>query len=414
MNSKVLLYIFLFSLFTAFTPLTSQGAEGGFHFNRNRRSVNIPIKVRNNLAVMPLYINDQGPFYFILDSGVNTTILTEPMLAFILDLQFERNMLIYGLGGEGIVEASLATDVKLSTRGITGKNKNLLVIPEDILNFSEVFGFPVYGIIGHDFLKHFPVRVSYASETLRVYRSSNYRAGRRSDVIPIQLINGKPYIESTIIGENGDTLTTNLLFDLGASHPIYLNKEHIALSDFTINGFLGKGVSGNLLGMKGRVKKVVIGKTEIYNPVVSYPEKKFLEFHGQTIEWEGLIGGGIIKRYNVIVDYPSEVLILRRSTFFSGPFHTNLSGIEVIARGKNMREFVVHYVRPGSAGYEAGILAGDKIVEINNKSHRQITLDDILNTLSENEGRNISMGVMRDNKISRKHFRLREDLKIRD
>ncbi len=412
MNSKAIRSILLLSLLMAFIPLSSQGAENGFRFNRNRSSVTIPIKVRNNLAVLPLFINDQGPFYFILDSGVNTTILTEPILAHLLHLEFDRNMLIYGLGGEGIVEASLATDVKISMRGITGRNMNLLVIPEDILAFSEVFGFPVYGIMGYDFLKHFPVSISYANESIKVYREPDYRISRRGNVIPIELINGKPYVESTIVGADGDTLNTYLLFDLGASHPIYLNKEHIGLSDQTISGFLGKGISGNLLGKKGRVDKVIIGETEIADPVVSYPETRFLEFHGQTIEWEGLIGGGIIRRYNVILDYPSGKLVLKRSSFFRGPFSTNLSGIEVIARGRDMRDFVVHYVRPGSAGYEAGILAGDLIVELNRKSHRQITLDDILDALSAREGRHVSLAVRRDDKISRKHIRLREDLPI--
>ncbi len=412
MKTRRLLCTILLSMLAGLFPQNDGVAaeDGTFTFNRARSSVTLPIHVRNNLAVVSLYINDRGPFYFILDTGVNTTILTEPVIAHLLGLNLEESILIYGLGGEGIVEAALARGVNFSMRGITGHNMNMVVIPDNILSFSEVFGFPVYGIIGYDFLKNFPVEISYAARTIKVYREPDYRIHRRSKVLPFRLINGKPYLQSKVIGTNGDTLRTHLLVDLGASHPLYLNKQYIDLSDRTIAGFLGKGISGNLLGKMGRVEKLIMGDTYVKNPIVSYPDGEFLEFHGQSITWEGIIGGGIIKRYDVIIDYPSEQMVLRRSQYYSQPFNTSLSGIEVVARGPHMREFVVHYVRPGSAGYEAGILSGDRIVALNAKSRHQIVLEDILDVLSGGEGRRISMVLMRDQEVLRKSFRLREDL----
>lgn len=406
------LYAVILLLTTLFLPQPVSGTEGesGFSFNRNRRSVTLPIHVRNNLAVMPLHINNRGPFYFILDTGVNTTILTEPMIAHLLGMNLDQSILIYGLGGEGIVEAALAQGVEISMRGITGRNMNMVVIPDNILSFSEVFGFPVYGIIGYDFLRHFAVEISYAAQTMRVYREPDYRIHRRSKVLPFRLINGKPYLFSQVVGSNGDTLQTHLLVDLGASHPLYLNKEYIGLSDNTITGFLGKGISGNLLGKMGRVEKLIMGDAYVKDPIVSYPDEEFLMFNGQSIAWEGIIGGGIIKRYNVIIDYPSEQMVLLRGQYYTEPFNTSLSGLEVIARGPNMRQFVVHYVRPGSAGYEAGIISGDRIVALNSKSQHQMTLEDILNALSGREGQRITMAVLREQEILRKDFRLREDL----
>ncbi len=384
--------------------------QGEFRFNRNKGSVIIPIQVRNNLAVVPLFINDHGPFHFILDTGVNTTILTEPRIAHMTALNIEDEILIYGLGGEGIVEAALASNVKINMRGITGTDLNMVVIPEDILSFSESFGFPVYGIIGYDFLQHFPVEISYASETMRVYNNRDYRIYRRSRVLPFKLVHGKPYIESTIIGEHGDTLTTNLLLDLGASHPVYLNNDYINMSDHTIESFLGKGIGGNLMGRMGFVQKLKLGDLIIDRPIVSYPDREFLEFYGTEIEWEGIIGGGIIHRFNVILDYPSEKVIFRPASKYNDPFHTNLSGLEVVARGLRMRKFVIHYVRPGSIAYESGIRAGDQIITLNNKTHVQFTMEDVMSTLSEREGRRISMSLLRGDELIRVNFRLREDL----
>ncbi len=394
--------------FTLFHQAKSD--EPGFRFERDRPSVTIPIEVRNNLAVVPVSINERGPFYFILDTGVRTTILTEPMLAHLLDLEFEESIFIYGLGGEGIVSAALATGVDIRLPGIRGENMNMIVIPEDILRFSEVFGFPVYGILGYDFFKEFAVEINYANERMRLYRDQEYRIRRRSEIIPLRLVNGKPYVEVSIVGENRDTLNTYLLLDLGASHPIYLNRNYIHMSDRTINSFIGQGISGNLMGEVGRIKKIVIGETEIKEPLVFYPDADFLVFYDQEISWEGLIGGAIINRFNIIIDYHAEQLVLRPGKNFSKPFNTNISGIEVIAKGQYFNEFFVHYVRPGSAAYEAGLMAGDQIMQLNHLLGHQLNMEEILDILTFRQGYPVNMQVKRENSIYRKKFRLREDL----
>lgn len=385
-------------------------AGSGFRFERNRSSISMPVEVHNNLVVVDMYINNRGPFHFILDTGVRTTILTEPMLAHLLDLEFDENIFIYGLGGDGYVLAALASGVKMNMHGIIGDNMNLIVIPEDVLMFSEVFGFPVYGILGYDFFKQFPVEIDYSNERMRVYSNSEYRIGRKSHTIPIRLVNGKPYIDARVIGENGDTLTTTLLLDLGASHPIYLNRRHITLSERTIRSFIGKGISGNLLGEVGRVQKFLIGDIEISEPLAFYPDTEFLVFYDEEINWQGLIGGAILSRFNIIIDYREEKLILRPSRNFRRPFQTNMSGLEILASGPNFNRYKVHYVRPGSAAYEAGILSGDQIVQINHLRRHELDMNEILNILTSNEGIRISMIIHRNEEIMQKRFRLREDL----
>ncbi len=401
-----------FVLFLSLTlnSFSDNKKANGFQIARDRHSVSIPVEIRNNLALVPVYINTYGPFYFILDTGVNTSILTEPVLANLIGLEFDQPIHIYGLGGEGIVEAILSKGVDISLPGIEGTNMNLIVIPEGLLNFSEIFGFQVFGILGYDFFKSFPVEINYGTERMRVYNHSNYRIGRRARVIPLQIINGKPYVEVSMIGQNGDTLTTNLLLDLGASHSIYLNRKYMSMSDRAMPSLIGTGISGNLMGKVGRIKKMIIGDLALKEPLVFYPDGEFLVFYDQEISWEGLIGGSIIKRFNIIVDYNSEQVVLKPNRHYYRRFNSGLSGIEVIARGDNLNQYIIHYVRPGSASYEAGILAGDQIVRLNNMRHHELNMEEILETISSGEGYPISMTIKRENKFLRKFFRLREDI----
>ncbi len=404
-------YTILYSLLLSFIFLHPAIAdERGFSFEKDRRSVTIPLQVHHNLAVVPVFINNRGPFSFILDTGVRTTILTEPMLVHLLDLEFKESILIYGLGGEGIVEALLATGVDISLPGIRGENMNLIVIPEDVLMFSEVFGFPVYGILGYDLFKEFPAEINYSNQKMRLHRGQDYRIRRRSEIVPLTIVDGKPYVQVSIVGENSDTLTTHLLLDLGASHPVYLNRNFIHMSENTISSFIGIGISGNLMGDIGRAKELIIGNTAIKEPLVFYPDADFLVFYDQEINWQGLIGGSIINRFRIIIDYRSEHLVLQPASNFSDPFQTNLSGLEIITKGRNYDQFFVHYVRPGSAAYEAGVLAGDQVLQLNDLYGNKLNMEDILQRLNYRQGYRISMQVRRENRIHKKLFRLREDL----
>ncbi len=407
LNIRIALILSL--IFLASPTLTSPHQDG-FQFNRNRRFVSVPVEIRNNLVVVPLYINGFGPFYFILDTGVNTTLLIEPMISHLLDLQPKETVLVFGLGGEGVVEAVRTEGVKLSMTGITGHNIDLIVIPPGVLSFSEIFGFPIYGVLGYDFFRNFPVEIDYAAQTMRVFRQSDYRVSRRSHTIPVQLVDGKPYVESLVEGTRGDTLITRLLVDLGASHPIYLNREYQYLSENTLYSYLGKGISGNLMGKIGRLNALNFGEISIANPLAAYPDGEFLVFQGRQIQWEGIIGGGILKRFNVIIDYPSRQIVLTPGSDRDEPFSTNLSGMEVIATGPDLNNYRVHYVRPGSASYEAGVMSGDQIIEINRRIHHRLSLDEITDPLSGDEGDLIHIVLLRGNDLIYTIFRLREDM----
>jgi len=373
--------------------------ESGFRFTTTRSSVRVPIRTVHNLIILPLKINNGPTLNFVLDTGVNKTILTEPLIMQTLGLEGDRFVYILGLGSEGIVEAMLVknTSIQIADK-IEGKNLDLLVIPEDILKLSEVFGFPVHGIIGYDLLKEFPVLINYMNDYVRIYRDSDYRVRRRSHVIPFELINNKPYIDATISGSGDTTVTLPLLLDLGASHSLYLNRVYDFITEGeTVLSYLGMGISGDMLGEEGRLNKLKLGENiTIKNTIVAFPDPDQMWIEQLDIQWDGLIGGSILSRFHITIDYPSEKLILRKNSKFNRPFNSNLSGLDLIAEGRNYRRFIVNFVRPNSPADEAGVMPGDRILSINNKNAYEITLQDVFNKLSASPGTSIRLSVSRE------------------
>ncbi|MFN2394323.1 MAG: aspartyl protease family protein [Bacteroidales bacterium] len=413
----MLKYIFaiFFLLFSGFISsgkaIEYEDTIQGFRFDRNQRSVRIPARISNKLAVIPIQINDSPPLLFILDTGVNTTILTEPAIASFFDFPVDEKVYVLGLGNEGIIEAGMSKGLTFNMRGITGHNMNLIIIPEGVLTFSEYFGFPVHGIIGNDLFSQFPVKINYRTNTIRIYREPTYRIRRRSHIIPLELENSKPYIDVFIEGDS-DTRqdTLQLLVDMGATNPVFLNSSYKGLTEQRIPAFLGKGISGELEGEMGRLQKITIGEIEIKEPLVAYPANDFMETSNISFQWEGILGAGILSRFHVIIDYPSSRLLLRKNLDFKKDFHSNLSGMDIIAKGMKFNEFVVNHVRKNSVAFEAGIKKGDKLLSVNRNPLTGMNIDEVVGLFNQSPGTILHLQLQRDNKIYRQTIRLREDI----
>lgn len=390
--------------------LTGQSQQKGFEYHSGRSYITVPIKVIYNLVIIPISINDSPPIDFILDTGIKTTILTEPLVAQYLDIDLSQKTYLFGLGGEGFLEATRASGITIKISEVIGKDMDLIVLPQGLLSFSEIFGFPVYGIIGYDLFRNFPIQIDYVNQTARIYNKPTYRIPSRTHVIPFEIVDDKPYTQTQLIGAMGDTLSINLLIDLGASHPIYLNSEHLEIVPQTLRGFLGKGISGSLIGEVGRLDKALIGDITIDEPIIVFPDKGFLNIAGRQLQWQGIIGGAILSRFIVLIDYPSRQMLLRPNNEFGNPFYYNLSGLEVTAEGPDFNRFKIIDVRPGSPAYEAGIMPGDIIISINRQEYEILSLESIQDILSGEVSEIIYLLLQRQDEFITKQFRLRSDI----
>jgi hypothetical protein len=71
--------------------ITFQGAgqmKFGFEMPEGEDRVEIPFEEYNNLVVIPVYINNLIKLKFVVDTGVDTPILTEETFARILGLHY--------------------------------------------------------------------------------------------------------------------------------------------------------------------------------------------------------------------------------------------------------------------------------------------------------------------------------------
>jgi C-terminal processing protease CtpA/Prc len=81
------------------------------------------------------------------------------------------------------------------------------------------------------------------------------------------------------------------------------------------------------------------------------------------------------------------------------PFEHNMSGIELMARGEDYHEFMVDRVIENSPAELAGLQQGDRVIFINNKSSKDVTISEIYKIFQKGEGKPINLMVKRGNEV---------------
>jgi len=375
----------------------------------DENKVVIPFEEFNNLIVIPVIINNFLKLKFVLDTGVETPILTEIAFAKLLGIEFIRDFHISGPGLQDSVRAYLGQKVNFKLPGgVEGHNLNILVLEEDYLELSEKMGEEVYGIIGYDIFKQFVVDINYDDALLTLYRRGKYRIKKKTTVYPLELIQSKPYIPATVIqGKAKDH--TKLLIDTGASHALLLDTQELSVEipDEGIPTILGTGLAGDIPGRLARIEKFGLSGFEFKDIIVSIPERSVYNMAIKRGSKHGTIGGEVLSRLHPVFDYRERKLYLTKSNRYNAAFEMDMSGLSLITKGQFLDSLVVDHIRPDSPAEKVGIKTGDVILTVNGYSIRYQTLSTINAVLKQRPGKKITVRLIREGEKMKKVFRLK-------
>ena len=384
-----------------------------FYFTSKTRSVEIPFRFVNNLILIPMHINGSDTMRFILDTGVKTALITG-LGDSELQLNGTRKVKIRGLGDGEDLDALLSYGNRFDILPtVRGDNHDILVLIEDIFTLSTKLGTRVHGIIGYDVFKNFVAEIRYDTRTVVLYRPETFRRTPAGSMIPLVIDDGKPYIEAWVEMENGKKIKMKLLVDTGASYAISLNPQShpgIILPAKTMRAYLGQGLSGEIHGELGRLKSLELGKYKFKNLTASFPDSSSIRQITGTVYRNGQIGGDILKRFHVVIDYPNNRLYLKPNAEFRRPFYYNLSGIELATPIPDLPMFLISEVSPNTPAAEADLQKGDEITEINGRKAVSLILNDFTELFHSKPGKKVIVKVKRGDQLLRKEFVLRQPI----
>jgi hypothetical protein len=440
-------YSFCGIVLSCIACFSQHGLELPTHVKKDK----ISFELVNNLVIIPVEVNGDK-LSFLLDTGVYSTILFGITEADSLRVNNAKPIKIRGLGeGEGVI-ALKSENNELRIGDALDKNHSIYVIFEESLNFSTRMGIPIHGIIGYDFFKNFVVKTNYISKKLTFYDPLKYREKPCNDCesFDLQFHNKKPYVTIKIATPETALKEITLLVDSGSSDALWLFNEEglLPLNDEKyFDDFLGLGFSGNIFGKRSKLDEVWLGSFYLQQVKVAFPDKSATEGVKFFEERDGSIGGDILKRFTVIMDYRSNKMILEKNSGFSEPFYYNMAGLTIEHDGVDViteltthsnfdfahsgnsenstgsqtvsdvsvftqislvPRYVIVNIREGSPAAEAGLKVGDEIVTINGRAAYKIKLFELNALFSSRVGKRISLKVKRNNLIFKVAFTLKK------
>ncbi|MEN2401011.1 PDZ domain-containing protein [Flavobacterium sp. MC2016-06] len=436
--------ILFFGLFLSF----QLSAQGDFLIEGKSSKVTIPFKLINNLIFIPIKVNGVE-LNFLLDSGVEETILFSMEEQQAVSFNNVVKVRLRGLGSEEEVEGLKSTNNILETHGLKSSNHLVYIILDQSFNLSSQIGIPVNGIIGYKFFKNNLVEVNYQKKKVIVH-SNNEAIRKKLDKkfksIPITIEKSKPYI-TTIAVVDSVSVPAKLLIDIGNSDAFWVfenNKIKLPVKNFP--DFLGKGFSGDIEGHRAKIDKFSIDEFHFKKPIVSFPDSASVRNVKMVPGRIGSVGGEVLKRFTLVLDYADQKLYLKKNSKYSEPFTYNKSGITIQHNGLQWVQETVHLetvqvvtsvaeagyndrnkddfkykfmlkpvyeivgIRKNSTAEKCGLHKGDIIVSINRTTPYKYSLEQINQLLKSEEDIWIDLEVERNSLVLKFRFKLQDEL----
>lgn len=375
-------------------------SAASLHAARPKYITSIPFDIVGSYVVITLRINESSPLKLILDSGIRNTIVTELTENDYINLNYSNVKELIGLGSRSDTLKAYSSNSNVLKAGkLRLGNKNVFVLKEDFFNLSRHTGTKINGLTGMDVLTDYVVEVNFSKQKLYFYDAQSFVAPEEYDSLPITTEGTKMFLDLTAMSTNDSIRKqVRMLIDTGAELTAWFQAYRanaLKIPPKTIRGTIGEGFNGEVFGSFARLKGLALGKYELKQPVVAFPDSVCIAEVIGSSERDGTIGSQFLLRFNYIIDYPNKRFYFRPNNKFDLPFTYNIAGIEVVQILPGFSQTEVWKVWKNSPADKAGILPGDQILEINGKKSFELDIAEIKALFQSNSQRSLIIEVRR-------------------
>ncbi len=304
------------------------GSDVSVSFRDLKKAVRVPFDLYYNLVVVSVRVNGKGPFPFGVDTGASGSFVEESLLD-AMGVQTAGTTDASGAGSssyqvkkiphlifsfDGGLEVSTAHAIALSWMGMAHGGGRML-----------------YGAIGHDVLKNFVVQIDYQRKRMTLYAPDAFHYSDRGTAFPMTFQSDfDPQIDGLVNVPGKPAIPARLTLDTGGGGTVlstpFVTENHILESVGKTLASPTHGVgNGESKDILGRITSLSIGPYVLHNPLVELSHDTVGSFANPTLGIN--LGGDILSRFTVIVDYARQKLILEPNSHLSDPFLSDASGI---------------------------------------------------------------------------------------
>jgi len=273
----------------------------------------IPLDIDNNIIRLKVRVNNSRPLMMIFDTGASVTFVHTRVAK---ELGLKLGQKFDGTATGGPIEGNLAGRATLSVDGAEATNQLL---------FAQAFptppGFEFDGIIGYDFINAFVVDIDYPKKTMNLYDPAKFKYSGNRHVIPLDLKGRRtPLVDTPFMFGRDLRVVARLELDTGADGAFlfnepFVNKHDLLKTQGKTRPDVGRGAGGEQQRVAGTAASADIGSFKFKDiPVV------FSLDHQRSETADGIVGGEILRRFGLIIDYSRGRMILEPNSSLRDPF----------------------------------------------------------------------------------------------
>jgi len=367
----------------------------GLVFPAGKTQVSIPFRLLNNHIYLPVSLDGKTYDQMIFDTGATNVVSVAAAKA--NGITAEGALPIGGFG-ENVSTFGLAKIGLIAVGGAELKDQVFTVL--DLSNLAQVEGVAGQGLIGYEIARRAVIRIDYAERLLTIIKPDQFHPSQRAVKVPFKFDNHVPIIQAELDGIPGEfEIDTGARSSVSIMHPFAVSNnltEKYRAKTEVIGGY---GVGGPARALLVRPQVLKIGSFEIKNPIglIELGDKGA----AAATQIAGNIGGGILKRFTLTLDYDHQVLYFEPNAAFADPDVFDHSGIwcmEDSAGGLSVVDVVKN-----SPADKAGLQAGDKIIGLDGKSITGAEINALRGRLNQAPGTKVTLQV--DGKSGKREVR---------
>jgi hypothetical protein len=288
-------------------------------------------------------------------------------------------------------------------------NQTFVVFPPE--KTGETGGRAVDGVIGYSLFSRYVVEIDYQSKVVNLYEPAAYQYAGGGESIPLNILSNLPFARVQIPLASGKPLEGRFIVDLGAGRfvlilnaPLVAANNLLAVPQKTITEPGARGVGGEVKLIVGRWSSLQLGHFTLTDPVIHFAQDRKGAF--ASSDFNGVIGGELLRRFKVIFDYAHKRMILEPNDGFADRFDYDMSGIRIRGEGPDFKELKVFRLVDNSPATEAGLREGDLISAIDGRPAVELSLTEI-SKMFKQEGKECILDIIRGEEKKQVKLKLR-------
>lgn len=362
-----------------------------------------PIAIASNKPFIDVRVAGSAAQQFLFDTGSNASLIDPPLAK---SLGFKTVQATEGNSGVGNATSTfLQYDLPVCEEVAGAAVPDIHFIGFDLLTISSVEGLAVRGTVGGELIQHFVFMIDYENRRMKALDPASFEYHGDGIVLPIA-IDGQIFTKVRLRKRSGEVVTGTFYVDTGTRTALSLNApftraNHLLDGETVIpEATLGVGIGGESLATVFRFSDVEMGGLHLHDVVATASHDEKGVFADPNLA--GIIGGDLLRKFTVILDYPHKRVILEKTRNSGAPFLYDGAGVFLVSGGPKFDRIRILRVVPGSPAAAAGLQKGDTIEMVDGKP---ATILDDVRTLFLRQGVTYRLRISRDGKSFEKSLR---------